>query len=105
MHITSSTGASEDYDYDCKSMNEEFTATYYSNSTMKSTKENYSTEKSVCDTTQLIINEDYFSTKNTSELDCETHLQTEVVNSEFSTKNNSSELFLLQTLKVQLKRD
>ena len=51
MHITSSTGASEDYDYDCKSMNEEFTATYYSNSPMKSTKENYSTEKSVCDTT------------------------------------------------------
>jgi hypothetical protein len=29
LKISSSTGASDDYDYDCKSMNEEFTATYY----------------------------------------------------------------------------
>jgi len=27
--ISSSTGASVEYEYDCKSMNEEFTATYY----------------------------------------------------------------------------
>lgn len=104
-HITSSTGASDDYDYDCKSMNEEFTATYYSDSPIKSTKENYSNEKSVADTTSLIINEDYFSQENTSEVDLETKLQTEAAKSEFSAKKNSSELYILQTLKVQLKRD
>lgn len=100
MHVTSSTGASDDYDYDCKSMNEEFTATYYSDSPIKSTKENYSNEKSVADTTSLIINEDYFSQENTPEVDLETKLQTEAAKSEFSTKKNSSELYILQTLKV-----
>ena len=60
LHITSSTGASKDYDYDCRSMNEEFTATYYQNSPTKSSKD-YSSGNSVGDTTSLIINEDYFS--------------------------------------------
>lgn len=37
---TSSTGASDDfdYDYDCKGMKEEFTATYYQNSLIKNAK-------------------------------------------------------------------
>jgi len=51
-----------------------------------------------------MINEDYFAAENNIQTDAETHLKVPASKSEGTSKNNS-ELFILQTLKVQVKRD